>query len=92
MILCDPEPKVQKSPPNASVCAKSSTQSQSDSQGIHIFYKMKNSDKVFSNDEFPMKLANKDIITKVWQESTIWLSNSERGVKGSVKTESISSE
>ena len=66
-ILCDPKPKSQAS--SSSSAGKSSVQSHSDSREIKIFYKMKDSDQIYSDDEFPYKNANPSLISKVWQES-----------------------
>ena len=66
-ILCDPKSKSHAS--SSSSVGKLADQSRSDSREMHIFYKMKDSDRLYSDDEFPYKNANPSLISKVWQES-----------------------
>ena len=38
---------------------------------VKIFYRMIGSDKIISDEEYPIKFANYSKIEKIWQESTI---------------------
>ena len=45
---------------------------------IKVFYRMEGSDKIISDEEYPIKFANYSKIEKIWQESTIWFPKHER--------------
>src|ERR1044071_9505966 len=39
---------------------------------VKVFYQMEGSDKIISDEEYPIKFANYSMLEKIWQESTIW--------------------
>src|ERR1044071_9073012 len=45
---------------------------------VKVFYRMQGSDKIMSDDEYPIQFVNYSKIEKILQESTIWFPKHER--------------
>src|ERR1043165_8454614 len=59
------------------VVKKNELNEQSD-KPVKVFYRMEGSDKIISDEEFPIKNVNYSKLDKIWQESTIWFPKHER--------------